>query len=628
MDEMPAFSYHSGTGREFIGEPPPAVSRPMRRALLAAPKALFKIRFETGAFAPNHLVTIRNASDGWAKETFGIYRGGGWEFFFERDSHPPQLELKFVLDRAHWMHGGNLTVPTSQDSFFNEGQISFPAAPGRFRHGYDNFNIDDSRAAQDGVPGNTREDIDYDVIVIGSGAGGGTLADALSDAGVRTLVLEAGGLTFPTHITNLPGDWARLPGHHQVGHYFNEPGSDFILGVQMSLGGRSVYWSGLIPRMRAWELALWPDPVRDFFNAGGYDAAERLMRKSRTLGPFQNEVEAHLGQAFGGWNVEQLPRSSHQPFADAQGQIPNLLETSTGVFSTAELLLASMAQHGRAGRDNLTINLGHLVTHVVTSGNRATEVVCQDLAGNMTRRYRGKFIVLAAGSLESPRIALNSGLADPNLKIGVGLTDHPAFFSASYTIPGGNPFGGPDKHAKVFLGKKSAGVNDHPFNVEVLVNPAFWSVRNPDDDLRNAPNPSRIEMKFVFHSFLDERNFVRSQGVGKKLAVKVHRNGTGVPHFGAAQAMRNSILGSLGVPFTASEGMGYGNEGTVHHAGGTLRMSGDGSGVVDGDLKFEGYDNLYCADPSVWPVIPAANPVLTLAALCLRLAGTIKSRLP
>jgi hypothetical protein len=30
----------------------------------------------------------------------------------------------------------------------------------------------------------------------------------------------------------------------------------------------------------------------------------------------------------------------------------------------------------------------------------------------------------------------------------------------------------------------------------------------------------------------------------------------------------------------------------VHHAGGTLRMSGNGSGVVDTDLKFEQYDNL------------------------------------
>jgi choline dehydrogenase-like flavoprotein len=86
-------------------------------------------------------------------------------------------------------------------------------------------------------------------------------------------------------------------------------------------------------------------------------------------------------------------------------------------------------------------------------------------------------------------------------------------------------------------------------------------------------------------------------------------------------------LASLGVPFTANEGMGYGNEGTVHHAGGTMRMSGNASGVVDTNLKFEAYDNLYCADPSVWPFIPAANPSLTLVALTLRLADHLRARI-
>ena len=115
-----------------------------------------------------------------------------------------------------------------------------------------------------------------------------------------------------------------------------------------------------------------------------------------------------------------------------------------------------------------------------------------------------------------------------------------------------------------------------------------------------------------------------ARGIGQKLAVKVKRNQTGVAHFDTARQTRNAILASLGVPFTPSEGMGYGNEGTVHHAGGTLRMSGNGSGVVDTNLKFESFDNLFCADPSAWPFIPAANPVLTLVALVQRLAEHLR----
>jgi choline dehydrogenase-like flavoprotein len=134
-------------------------------------------------------------------------------------------------------------------------------------------------------------------------------------------------------------------------------------------------------------------------------------------------------------------------------------------------------------------------------------------------------------------------------------------------------------------------------------------------------------MKFVFASMLDDANFVRSNGIGKKLSVKVNSNGTGVKHFDDVRQTRNAILTSLGINHDPEEGMGYGNEGTVHHAGGTMRMSGDDTGVVDTDLKFEAYDNLYCADPSIWPMIPAANPALTLAALVLRLANHLKSRI-
>lgn len=618
--------YHSGTDQTFIGERPdssPSMNLPS--AMLSAPKALLKIRFETNKYAPNHLVTIRNAKDGWTKDIFGIYRFGGWEFFLEKSSYDQTVEFKFVLDRTFWMNGFNLNISINNDAFFFENQIQFSANPNRYKHGYDNLNIEHTKISQEGIPNNTREDIEYDVIVIGSGIGGGTLADALSDSGVNTLVLEAGGLNLPTHITNLPGDWTRLTEHHQVGHYNNEPGSDFILGVHMSLGGRSVYWSGLIPRMRDWELQFWPTEIRDFFqNQNGYDDAEKLMRKRKTLGPFQDSVVNKLGNDFGDWTVEDVPRSRHQPNINDENEVENVLESSTGVFSTADLLLTSLAYNGQAGRDNLTVNLGHLVTNIETEGSKATAVVCQDLLGNVTRRYRGKIIVLAAGSLESPRIALNSNLNNPNSKMGVGLTDHPAYFSASYIIPDGNQFAGPDKHAKVFMYKNDADINNHPFNIEVLINPVYWNVRNPDDDLLQTPNPSRISLTFPFSSFLDDGNFIRSNGLGQKLSVKVNRNQTGVPHFNAVQQMRNNILGQLGVPFNPNEGLGYGNEGTVHHAGGTLRMSGNGSGVVDTDLKFETYDNLYCADPSVWPFIPAANPALTLAALSLRLAKTLK----
>jgi choline dehydrogenase-like flavoprotein len=53
-------------------------------------------------------------------------------------------------------------------------------------------------------------------------------------------------------------------------------------------------------------------------------------------------------------------------------------------------------------------------------------------------------------------------------------------------------------------------------------------------------------------------------------------------------------------------------------------MGVNNDGVVDTNLKFLSYDNLYACDLSVFPTSPAANPTLTLAALAMRLAEHLK----
>lgn len=301
------------------------------------------------------------------------------------------------------------------------------------------------------------------------------------------------------------------------------------------------------------------------------------------------------------------------------------------MFSTADLLLDSLAYTGLAGRDNLTVNLNHhYVVQVVTTGGKAKEVVCWDLVGNQERRYRGAIVVLAAGSLESPRIALRSNLPDPNHKIGRGLTDHPAFFSREYPLPVGSEFGRLDDHAKILMTHKQASLAEHGYNVEVLINPKYWDARHPDDDVRKeritSITRSGVRLQFVCASHLDDSNVIGDLGPGTKASVHVKPNLSGSNFFDEAGDLRNEMLEFLHAEsFDPSEGMHFGNEGTPHHAGGTLRMSGDGSGVVDTDLKFEVLDNVYVVDNSVSPFIPAANPALTLTALSLRLADHLDS---
>lgn len=623
MDFVP---YHSGSAGPVREREPAFAEEAVRfTAFPAAPVDKFHIKFRTRNYRPNHLVTIRNNVDGWGDDIFGAYFEGEWVFPLEKSKYRHGLEMKFVLDRQIWMDGFNVHLQPFGEHVFTEQNVSFGPTSPRYVHGYDNLRTEDNKSQQDAVPGNTDESLEYDVIVVGSGMGGGILADALSDAGRRVLVLEAGSLLYPTHITNLPGDWSRIPAHHQVGHFTNEPGSGFLFGVQLNFGGRSVFWSGLIPRMHAWELASWPQNVRAYL-AGpeGYPRAEKLMRKQRTLGRFQKNMVSELKAAFSDHHVEDLPRSRHQPNLDNQGSLENVTEASTGTFSTASLLLDSLSFKGPAGRDNLTINLNHLVTRIETAGNKAAAVVCQDLAGNCERRYRGKQIVLAAGSLETPRIALRSALADPQHKIGIGLTDHPAFFSNLYELKSSSPYAGFENHAKVILYHKQAASTQHPYNVELLVNPKYWDVAHADDDVWKqeiaSDQRTMARLQFVLASPLDDRNQIFHRGEGQKLGVKVHPNLSGSHLFNEVRDLRNNLLSFLQAHFNTNDGMHFGNEGTVHHAGGSMRMSGNHSGVVDEALRMEAYDNLYVCDVSVFPIIPAANPSLTLAALALRLA--------
>jgi choline dehydrogenase-like flavoprotein len=63
--------------------------------------------------------------------------------------------------------------------------------------------------------------------------------------------------------------------------------------------------------------------------------------------------------------------------------------------------------------------------------------------------------------------------------------------------------------------------------------------------------------------------------------------------------------------------------GGVAHEVGSMRMSEDETGVVDADLKVEGFDNLNVCDNSIIPVSPCGNSSLTLVALAKRLAAEL-----
>jgi choline dehydrogenase-like flavoprotein len=98
-------------------------------------------------------------------------------------------------------------------------------------------------------------------------------------------------------------------------------------------------------------------------------------------------------------------------------------------------------------------------------------------------------------------------------------------------------------------------------------------------------------------------------------------------------AMEIDRLGyaAYSAPVTAILNDARGWKGLIHdgaHQMGTARMAeSPREGVVDPSCRLHGVDNLYIGSSAVFPTGGHSNPTLTIIALCIRIADTIKERL-
>jgi choline dehydrogenase-like flavoprotein len=587
---------------------------------------MFLLSFVTRTFRPPHRVDLRSAVDGWLVDRGGSFRGDAWVFELDEARYGPQLEFKFILDGARWGPAdGNLRleVDPGEGATFDEMRV-------RFQPGEDvDFRVERPAPAGLGFAPTWTPGGPYDVIVIGSGAGGGVLADQLSDRGKSVLVLEAGSYLFPTHVGNLPRQhiggvfdkhvWG-LWDEFKVTNYVNEPGSEYAGGQGFNLGGRSLFWGGLAPRMAAWELEPWPPEIAAYLLSSGYTRAERIMHAApQTPSQLQANLKAKL--------AEVLPEYDHE---DAQIAVEYRgLASSTlpaGLFSTADLLLESRLSAGPAVPANVDVRLNHLVLQAEHHPGHASAVVARDLASGHESRFEGGVIVLAGGTIESAKLALASGIAPGGGKVGRGITDHPVLFT-HFTLPAGSPWAPLNEASKTISRHRQASTAANPFNVVLELGADFNQGRYVDPDLIDqlalSTGTSTVlmgEIVFLLNAPLMEDNAVLQHGpVTRKATVRVARSTVPPAARTEIERVHDAVLATVGAQ-PLGDRLRLGDVGGVAHEVGSLRMGDAGSSAVDSDLRVHGFDNLYVCDLSVFPTSPAANPTLTLVALADRLA--------
>ncbi|MDX2019452.1 MAG: GMC oxidoreductase [Deltaproteobacteria bacterium] len=521
---------------------------------------------------------------------------------------------------------------------------------------------------------------DFDYIVIGSGMGGGTVADALADRnpGKRILVVDAGSFVYPTHVYNI----SRIPNgsvaaHFGVDNFLQTETPQHFIGSkpQLVFGGRSIFWSGLIPRPQDWELEFFPDTLRADLKATYLSLAAERMNVSRTLGQKASQLVDHFRSSpiANDFDIYETPRALHQPYLLADGTpTNNFFVEPTGVFNTAELLI-NQTGLTRPELDlngaGLFVKLNSFVEGVNNVPFDWYEVRTTNTVTGQQRSFYSQKVVIAAGSTESPKLINRSSVfhtlpSDIKQLVGFGLTDHPVTSeSQAYVTALGNPpiEISPHDHAKIIFysrGKTDANGNlQYPFNIEMNINHEYWHLRNNDPSAGltdHDPTRSRVDIKFSFANCLDDQNGIHSHAndgytpyiTFKRFANLADLLNSRIPAVAGWQSDIASFMTLLNqtrdrlwnefndVQVITGPYGGFPGEqwpfgwGTVHHACGTLRMPWKANrnaafnhrSVVDENLKVFGTTGLYVCDMSVLPISTAANPVRALAGLALRLS--------
>lgn len=266
-------------------------------------------------------------------------------------------------------------------------------------------------------------ELEADVVVVGSGSGGGVVAATLAAAGRDVLVLEAGDAVAPA---DLPGDEARALQelYWRAGTVTTDDGNVAILAGRTLGGGSTVNWSNCVPPP-AHVLQEWAEAGVD--GADGPDMADHLQAVAQRMGVTDEGTEVmgpnamlRDGAKALGWSWHPTARNVDTDREDPRATGATGLGDRAGAKqgSLQTWLPDAVAQGAR-------ILTGCTAQRVLVERGRAAGVVGTRLRDGRQQRVtvRAREVVVACGALETPALLLRSGIGGP--AVGQHLRLHP-----------------------------------------------------------------------------------------------------------------------------------------------------------------------------------------------------------
>ncbi len=292
------------------------------------------------------------------------------------------------------------------------------------------------------------------VVIIGSGAGGGTLANELCQQGIKVVVLEAGGVQSPNSFIN--DEWksfsqlAWLDARTTSGNW--RVAKDFAglpAWICKTVGGTTTHWAGASLRFQEHEFRVrthygeikgaslmdWPLTLKDL--EPWYARAEDKMGVTRTNGipglPGNNNYKVmHAGAMKLGYKEVHTGNMAinSQP-RDGRGRCMQLGFCFQGCKSGAKwsTLYVELPKAEKTGNMDLRPQ-SHVVRIEHNEAGKVNAVVYKDKDGK-EQRQKARIVCVAGNAIETPRLLLLSasnlfkdGLANSSGQVGRNYMRH------------------------------------------------------------------------------------------------------------------------------------------------------------------------------------------------------------
>ena len=295
------------------------------------------------------------------------------------------------------------------------------------------------------------EVLEADVVVVGSGAGGGTIAGVLAQQGRKVVVLEAGRATSERDYRQLEAE-ASATMMYRGGFTVSADGNAAMLAGATLGGGTTINWHNCVkpsPEVRRewaqeWGLADVDTPEFDRHLETVLSRMGATDECSDFNGPHQRMAE---GAKALGWSMHTAVRNvdadSYDPVAAGYTQFGDPSGSKRGTLNT----------YLRDAYDRDAVILADTKADtVLVQDGRASGVAATwtDPDSGQTRAVtvRAKDVVVACGALETPALLLRSGIGGP--AVGQNL----------YLHPSAGIFGVYAEEQKAFWGPPQAAVMD------------------------------------------------------------------------------------------------------------------------------------------------------------------------